>query len=126
MLLSKPSVSNSSEGTCTPMSDPVFPDALLSDDDEEEFPLHCAVKYGDLEVIKDVLQETPNEEDRNALDSNGRTAIDLAALTGQLNVLKLLAANGCKHKKPRARMIAMCKKRQGLAKKYLEQVEESL
>mmetsp|Transcript_41872 Transcript_41872/g.100899 ORF Transcript_41872/g.100899 Transcript_41872/m.100899 type:complete len:251 (-) Transcript_41872:94-846(-) len=127
MLLSRSLVSNSSEGTSTtPMSDPIFPDALLSDEDEENFPLHCAVKYGDLEVIKDVLQETRNEVDKNVLDSSGRTAIDLAALTGQITVLKLLAANGCKHKKPKPRMIAICKKRQGLAKKYLEQVEDSL
>mmetsp|Transcript_41876 Transcript_41876/g.100907 ORF Transcript_41876/g.100907 Transcript_41876/m.100907 type:complete len:223 (-) Transcript_41876:94-762(-) len=126
LLLSRPLVPNSSEGTRSLMSDPIFPDALLSDKDEEKFPLHCAVKYGNLEIIKEALQETRNEADKNALDSNGRTAIDLAALTGQIKVLKLLAANGCKHKKPKPRMIAICKKRQGLSKKYLEQVEDSL
>ncbi|CAJ1948218.1 unnamed protein product [Cylindrotheca closterium] len=104
----------------------IFPDAVLSDVDEASFPLHCAVKYGDLDVIKDVLQDISNEDEKNTIDSNGRTAIDLAALTGQMQVLKLLADNGCKHERPKPKMIAICKKRSDLSKKYLEQVNDSL
>ncbi|KAL3937368.1 MAG: hypothetical protein SGBAC_007515 [Bacillariaceae sp.] len=116
-----------SEDGHSPTSAPVFPDALLSDQDERQFLLHGAVKYGDLEVIQDVLLQGVEEADRNAVDSNGRSAIDLAAMTGQLDVLKLLAANGCKHRKePKPKMLAICKKRQPLATKYLEQVVKSL
>lgn len=116
---------NSAEDPSAPM---IFPDAVLSEEDERNFLLHCAVKYGDLDVVKDVLlQDCVGDADKNAVDSNGRAAIDLAALTGQLDVLKHLAENGCKHEKePKPKMIAICKKRQPLAKKYLEQVIESL
>jgi ankyrin repeat protein len=68
----------------------------LNDTDANNLPLHAAVKYANLEDIAETLEDdftTLNEE-----DSLGRTALDIAALTGQLDACTLLESKGGHYK----------------------------
>ena len=88
----------------------VFGDTALSAEDADNLPLHKYVKYCDMTALERALAErTPG---LNALDSEGRTALDLACLTGQREVFSLLQAHGAE----------ACKIR-GIAEIMLEQRE---
>ena len=116
-----------------PRSDPsvpvlkeVYPDARLGEEDELELVLHAAVKFGDVDLLNELLQEI-SEEELNATDSCGRTAMDLAALTGQTNLVHLLEDHGGKFVfKRRGPMLALARLRSLYVAQYLKLVEEAL
>ena len=64
----------------------------MSAEDAGRLPLHKIVKYGDLGALDEALAE-PNP-DLNVLDSEGRTVLDLACVTGQRELFNLLQAHG--------------------------------
>jgi ankyrin repeat protein len=104
----------------------IYPDAILVEEDEEELELHAAVKYGDKELLREALQQVL-PSDVNAKDSNGRTALDLAALTGQLGLIVLLKEQGGQFEiKSGARMRAIARKRSEQVATYLRLVESEL
>lgn len=104
----------------------IYPDARLSEDDEDELVLHASVKFGDIDLIKDQLMELSVEE-LNGIDSCGRTAMDLAALTGQTEVVKMLESKGGKFSyKRRGPMLALARLRSLYVPQYLKLVEEEV
>ena len=119
----------------------IYTDAILSEKDEIDFPLHAAVKFGDIEFVQEELQKIAkgNESntddsnnksiiDINTVDSKGRTALDLAALTGQTNLVKLLRkVNGHEFRYmsgPRLKLLA--EKRSKDVNKYLIQIRATV
>ena len=59
--------------------------------DEEDHPLHAAIKYGDVELLKEELES--GEHDINMRDKKGRTPADFAAIKGGkegIEMVKLL------------------------------------
>ena len=119
----------------------IYTDAILSEKDEVDFPLHAAVKFGDIEFVQEELQKIAkgNESntddsnnksiiDINTVDSKGRTALDLAALTGQTNLVKLLRkVNGHEFRYmsgPRLKLLA--EKRSKDVNKYLIQIRATV
>jgi ankyrin repeat protein len=104
----------------------IYPDARLSEDDEDELVLHASVKFGDIDLIKDQLMELSVEE-LNGIDSCGRTAMDLAALTGQTEVVNMLESKGGKFSyKRRGPMLALARLRSLYVPQYLKLVEEEV
>lgn len=100
----------------------MFCDAILKDEEEEGLPVHAAIKYGDKECLEEALAEEAINV--NEVDSKGRTAMDLAALTGQLELLQIVKDSGGKFKlnsTPKMKLIA--KKRDAHSKKYLEYIQ---
>ena len=83
----------------------VWSDAVFDEESEDEYlGLHQAVKYGDAETLEDLLKDTKFDEVPESLhnhfharDSKKRTALDLAALTGQIDLMNILKAAGAKH-----------------------------
>jgi len=74
-----------------------FRDADLSLEDEKKLPFHAAVKFKDLESLKETIQKTDANDlssSINAVDSEGRTALDLAARTGQCHMVNFLESQG--------------------------------
>lgn len=105
----------------------VFPDAILNEEEEDDLPYHAAVKYGDMEHLMQVLkQDDDDDTDINQVDSKGRTAMDLAALTGQVSFLRLFEDHNGKFKYKNApKMKIIAKNRQSESQKYLEMVHNS-
>ena len=63
--------------------------------DEEDHPLHAAIKYGDVDLLKAELD--CGDHDINKLDKKGRTPTDFAALNGNfeyIEMVKLLKSKG--------------------------------
>ena len=103
----------------------MFPDAALNEKEEEEFPLHSCVKFGFLDFLEEELQKETTVV--NAIDSRGRTALDLAALTGQLTlVTRLRNAGGIFQYKNGPRMLALANNRSKEMDKYLKCVRNSV
>jgi hypothetical protein len=103
----------------------MFPDAALNEKEEEEFPLHSCVKFGFLDFLEKELQKETTVV--NAIDSRGRTALDLAALTGQLTlVTRLRNAGGIFQYKNGPRMLALANNRSKEMDKYLKCVRNSV
>jgi len=105
----------------------VFPDAILNEEEEAGLPYHIAVKYGDMEELKKLFEQDNNDDvDINQVDSKGRTAMDLAALTGQVSFLQLFNDHKGRFKfnsTPRMKIIA--KNRESKSLQYLEIVHNS-
>ena len=117
------------DGAASVNDEAVFKDAILSDEDECKFLLHCAVKYGDQEDVQKELSLIQNKDasNINVTDSQGRTAMDLAALTGQLEIMTLIGESGGSFAfGPRPKMKAVAKKRASQCADYLQQVQASL
>ena len=72
----------------------IFRDAFLSpqDDVEGRLPLHRAIVHRDFPGLFDALNN--NTVDLNEGDSAGRSALDLAALTGQEDFFEILEGRG--------------------------------
>jgi len=88
----------------------VFQDAILTLEDEFKHPIHAAVKYGYLQDVKQAVEE--NESEINAIDTNGRTALDLAALTGQKDIVAYLKdEKGAEKRKTKRTMHAIVNRR---------------
>jgi len=105
--------------------DIMYPDAALSEQEEEEFPLHACVKFGFLDFLEDELRKDTTVV--NAVDTHGRTALDLAALTGQLILVnRLREAGGIFRYKNGPRMAALANNRSKAMEKYLKQVRTSV
>lgn len=105
----------------------IYPDAVLSEGDEGSLELHAAVKFGDKESLEQLLSELDLSTELNAVDSDGRTATDLAALTGQTDLMNFLVQKGGKFaKKSRSRMKALANKRAPAVKDYLQLIQEEL
>lgn len=100
----------------------ILPDAILPPQDEERYPLHCAIKYSYEKDIVEAITET-DEESKNLKDSQGSTAIYLAALTGQWEIVKYLKEQGCVHSfKPKFTMHNICRQRNDGLEEYLKRV----
>jgi hypothetical protein len=103
----------------------LFEDAVLEDEDEETYPMHAAVKFGDDTALSNLLRSDKSLV--NEIDSRGRTAMDLCALTGQIALMELLECKGGAFKyKNSVRMKATAKRRASQADAYLEQVLKEL
>ena len=59
-------------------------------DNYGETPIHCAARYGHIEVIKVLIKCTENP---NTIDKNGNTPIHTAANYGHSEIIKILL--GC-------------------------------
>jgi ankyrin repeat protein len=106
-------------------ADMMYPDAALSEHEEEEFPLHACVKFGFLDFLEDELRKDTTVV--NAVDTHGRTALDLAALTGQLILVnRLREAGGVFRYKNGPRMAALANNRSKAMEKYLKEVRTSV
>lgn len=104
----------------------IYPDARLCQEDEDELVLHAAVKFGDIDLLNECLDEV-SEEEINATDSCGRTAMDLAALTGQIELLKMLEEKGGKFAfKRHGLMLATARLRSLNVTQYLKLVDEEV
>jgi len=102
-----------------------YRDAALTEQEEEEFPLHACVKFGFLDFLEEELQKDSTVV--NAVDSHGRTALDLAALTGQLIlVARLRQAGGIFQYKNGPRMVALANNRSKEMEKYLKNIRKSV
>ena len=106
----------------------IYKDAILVEEDEVKYDLHAAVKYGDKELLQDALALANGEDTAvNIKDSNGRTPLDLAALTGQLDLMALLREHGGRFEfKSGARMRAVARRRSEFVTTYLQLVENEL
>lgn len=70
----------------------IFRDAILSESDAKRLALHMSIKLHDREGLQKALQV--KSLDLNARDTEGRSALDLAALTGQTDLFKMLCDQG--------------------------------
>jgi ankyrin repeat protein len=131
----------------------IYDDALLSETEEEEYPLHTSVKFGYINLVEEELQKiisntntvdggggirnketttttentSPTSSLLNTIDSKGRTALDLAALTGQLTIVDRLREAGCIYKyKNNSRMTAIANLRSKDVTMYLDKVRLSV
>jgi ankyrin repeat protein len=132
----------------------MYDDALLSETEEEEYPLHTSVKFGYINLVEEELQKiisntntvdggggsrnkettttttentSPTSSLLNTIDSKGRTALDLAALTGQLTIVDRLREAGCIYKyKNNSRMTAIANLRSKDVTMYLDKVRLSV
>ena len=106
----------------------VYRDAELSEQDEQTLELHAAVKFGDMELVEEFLSsEDLTDIQLNALDSCGRTALDLAALTGQIEVMMMIESRGGIYSyRTRDRMVKKAKKRARYVSQYLKLVGTDL
>ena len=105
-----------------------FRDAILSEDDEETCPVPAAVKFVAMDTLKEELDESDDVVSSiNMLDSEGRTALDLAALTGQRDMVDLLTSRGGEHKfKGSARMNFVAKTRYSKHQEYLDYLNSTM
>jgi hypothetical protein len=103
----------------------MYPDVALSEQEEEEFPLHACVKFGFLDFLEEELRKDTAVV--NAVDTHGRTALDLAALTGQLILVnRLRQAGGIFRYKNGPRMAALANNRSKEMEKYLKAIRTSV
>ena len=139
--------------TTPPMTVCMYPDAYLSESEERDFPMHTAVKFGADDFVDEELEKITrrkrsgsdsandgngNSESEshtstyvsaiNAVDSKGRTALDLAALTGQLDLVeKLRKTEGSRFLfRAGPRMMIIAKKRSKNVTDYLKQVSDGV
>lgn len=70
-------------------------DAILSRDDEGDYPLHKAIKYGDHNELLKAL-EASSSTSLNEVDAGGRSPLDLAGLSGQRELFDTLRRYGAK------------------------------
>lgn len=56
--------------------------------DEEDYPLHAAIKYGDIDLLTALIEA--GEYDINMHDQKGRTPADFAAIEGGKNGIKMV------------------------------------
>jgi hypothetical protein len=135
MVLSSSSTSTTSSSLAAAKSSYIYPDAILSEKEELDLPLHAAVKFGDEECVLEELKRIEESKsnngngcviDINTVDSKRRTALDLAALTGQLDLFKILrgvpGSKPCYMSGPRMKLIA--DRRSKDVEKYLKEVRE--
>ena len=138
------SSSSSPSSSLTVAKSYIYPDAMLSEKEELDLPLHAAVKFGDEECILEELEKIKGRSkssngssngngngngrviDINTVDSKRRTALDLAALTGQLDIVKKLrgvpGSKFCYMSVPRMKLIANSRSKD--VEKYLKEVKE--
>ena len=84
-------------------------DSGFESDDEDDFPLHAAIKYSDLELLN---EELDNCAQVNKLDKHGRTPADFAAIKGEEKMMKLIVEMGGYFKKgSKAKMRKVCRDR---------------
>lgn len=103
----------------------MFNDAMLSVAEEAVLPLHAAVKYSDRELLEERIQQV--QANINVVDSQGRTAMDMAALTGQIELMNLIKNNGGECKlQDLIRMRAIARARADYAENYRAQIQASL
>ena len=104
----------------------VFADTELDEEEERRLPLHTAIKFGEKDYLK-VLLETMDQVDMNQLDSKERTAADFAALCGEEDLLELIKNHGGKfHVKSEPRMRAIARKQAPYAAQRLNSILEAL
>ena len=104
----------------------VFADTELDEEEERRFPLHTAIKFGEKDYLKALL-ETMDQVDMNQLDSKERTAADFAALCGEEDLLELIKSHGGKfHVKSEPRMRAIARKQAPYAAQRLNSILEAL
>lgn len=89
---------------------------------------HTVVKYGDMECLLEILEISDDDTDINQVDSEGRAAMDLAALTGQVPFLQVYYREyDYRFKfKNATRMKTIAKIREAGSQKYLENVRSSI
>lgn len=106
----------------------IYRDAELAEQDELALELHAAVKFGDMELVEEFLSsDNLTDIQLNALDSCGRTALDLAALTGQIEVMTMIESRGGIYSyRTRDRMVKKAKKRARYVSQYLKLVGSDL
>lgn len=123
-----PSTSTSSTLEKEEVKDDVFTqwqDAELNIEEERLLPIHAAVAFGDKEALEKALADANISADE--IDSRGRTGMDLTALTGQLDLLRMIKEKGGIFRyKNEPRMWATARKRESLCGKYLAHVRESV
>ena len=106
--------------------DNMFADAELDEEEERGLHLHAAIKFGQKDDLKELL-ETMDQVDVNQLDSKQRTAADFAALCGEEDLLELIKSHGGKsHVKSVPRMKAIARKRAPYATQRLDSIWEAL
>ena len=106
--------------------DNMFADAELDEEEECGLPLHAAIKFGEKDYLKELL-ETMDQVDVNQLDSKERTAADFAALCGEEDLLELIKSRGGRfHVKSEGRMRAIARKRAPYAAQRLDSILEAL
>lgn len=106
-----------------------FKDSILPIEDEAKLEMHAAVKYGDGDLLRDLVQDCSGRKSiLNAIDSRGRTPADLAALTGQTDLMNFLVqeSGGSFAFKSGARMRAIARRRAPFVNQYFEMVESDL
>ena len=78
-------------------------------------------------VEEEITKAMKDGVDINQRDKHNRTAMDLASLSGQLEILDIFEKNGDEFAyKPRPRMKAIAKKRSSHVELYRRKVEASL
>jgi len=96
----------------------MWEDAIFKEDSEhEDLGLHSSVKFSDKEELTLLLASMP-EETMTKIDSRGRTATDLAAFTGQTDMVALLEEHGVRFSKHTSKMKAIARKRSKFLKEY--------
>ena len=106
--------------------DNMFADAELDEEEETGLTLHAAIKFGQKDDLKELL-ERRDEVNVNQLDSKERTPADFAALCGEEDLLELIKSHGGKfHVKSAARMKAIARKRAPYAAQRLNSILEAL
>ena len=73
---------------------PIPEDSFLLPAEEEILKLHKAVKYSDVGLLTEALESAVQDNTINVIDSGGRTALDLAALTGQTVFFEKIRSRG--------------------------------
>ena len=106
--------------------DNMFADAELDEEEECGLPLHAAIKFGQKDDLKELLQRM-EQVDVNQLDSKERSPADFAALCGEEDLLELIQSHGGKfHVKSEARMKAIARKRAPSVTQRRQSIMEAL
>lgn len=77
-------------------------------------------------LSSDGLNDDGLDKALNKVDSEGRSAVDLAALTGQTELMQVLEDEGVRFTKAKARMRVTAKKRSKNVEDYKRCIEESI
>ena len=105
--------------------DNMFDDAELDKEEEGRLPLHAAIKFGQKDYLKELLER--RDLDVNQVDSKERTAADFAALCGEEDLLELIKSHDGKfHLNSEARMMAIARKRAPYTAQRLKSILETL